>query len=140
MTEMRKKLLLIGVAALFFCSCKKEVMKSSFESKILGNWLVIDSVNKDKVVEWGIFYVTSIKLYSDKTFRLNLGRSIDDSSAKTGTWVLNGNKDSITFYTMVSDIGMTLKDTSGFHISIDPDGKLILKNNWTSIMHIKWDN
>jgi hypothetical protein len=130
MTKMRRRLLLIGVVALFFCSCKKEDMKSSFEGKILGNWLVVDSSNNDLVVEWGIFYVSSIKLYSDKTFKLNLGRRIDDSTAKTGTWVLNGNKDSITFYTMVIDIGMNFKDTSNFNISIDPDGKLILKNNW----------
>ena len=136
---MRTKLLLIGVAAIFFCHCKKESMKSSVESKFLGNWLVVDSSNQDMVVEWGILYVSSVKLYSDKTFRVNLGRSIDDSSSKTGTWVLN-NKDSIKFYTMISDGGTVYRDTTGFNISIDSDGKLILKNNWISIMHLKWDN
>ena len=136
---MRTKLLLIGVAAIFFCNCKKEAMKSPVESKFLGNWLVVDSSNQDMVVEWGIFYVSSVKLYSDKTFRVNLGRSVDDSSSKTGSWVLN-NKDSINFYTMVSDGGTIYRDTTDFNISIDPDGKLILKNNWISIKHLKWDN
>jgi hypothetical protein len=137
---MRIELLLVGVAALFFCNCKKEAMKSPVESKFLGNWLVVDSSNQDMVVEWGIFYVSSVKLYSDKTFKVNLGRSIDDSTIKTGTWALNRNKDSITFYTTVSDAGMIYRDTTGFDISIDPDGKLVLKNNWISIMHLKWDN
>ena len=140
MIGMGKTFLVIVIAAFFFSSCSKEGAKSSFENKIVGNWLVVDSNNNDLVVEWGLFYVSSIKLYSDNSFKLNLGRRVDDSTSKTGTWVLDNNKDSITFYTRVSDIGMILRDTSNFHISIDPNGELILKNGWTSIQHLKWDN
>jgi len=136
-----KKILLLIVATSFLSSCGKEAMNPSFENKILGNWLVVDENNNLSVVEWGLFYVSSIKLYADKSFKIGLFKSIDDDTIpKTGAWVLNSNKDSITFYSLVNDIGLTLRDTTSFNISIGGSGKLTLRDKWTSIPHVKWDN
>jgi hypothetical protein len=138
---MKKRLIpIIIIATLCFNNCKKEEMNSSFETKIISNWLVVNADNSAGVVEWGLYYVGSIKLYADKSFKVNLGTSIDDNTSKTGTWELDDTKNSIIFYSVINDLQTIYRDTTEFNISIDLTEKLILKNDWISIPHQKLNN
>jgi hypothetical protein len=140
LADKKIKLISIVIAALCFSSCRKEATKSSFETKILGNWRVVDATNEPSDVEWGLFYVLSTKLYGDRSFKINLGDGIDDNVSKTGTWTLNENINSIIFYTVVTESGTIYRDTTEFSISIDSQQRLILKNDKISIAHVKLSN
>jgi hypothetical protein len=138
---MRRKLISIIIAALLFNSCKKDEAKPSvFESKILGNWNVVDAVNKPITVEWGLFYVSTTKLYADRSFKINLGTGIDINGSRNGTWLLNENNNSIIFYSVVNESGTIYRDTTEFNISIDLTGRLILKNSNITITSLKLNN
>jgi hypothetical protein len=133
---------IIIIAAFCFNSCNKKNAAPSFESRILGNWLVVDADNKPHADEWGFYYVISVKFYSNNSFRLNLGTGVDDdnNTAKTGTWKLKDNKNSIVFYTVAESGGTIYRDTTEFNISFNPDKKLVLENNRVKILHQKMDN
>ena len=135
-----KKRALFLIAVLFFIGCSKDEMNSSIETNLMGDWVVVDNNNQSFIVEWGIFYVASVKFYSDKTFKINWGSAADDSSARSGTWLLDHSKDSITFFTAVQDLNTIYRDTTTFNISIDTAGRPILKNQWNTFTHVKRDN
>jgi hypothetical protein len=138
---MKKALIPIIVAALLFNSCKKnEANPSVSENNIIGNWLVVDAANEPITLEWGLFYVNSTKLYADKSFRVNLSTGVDNHLFKNGTWVLNENLNSITFYSVENDFGTIYRDTTEFNISFDSNQRLVFKNDKITITHIKLDN
>jgi len=138
---IKRFLSIIVIFAITFTSCHKDQAEPSFESKILGNWLVVSSDYTASTTEWGFFYVSSVKLYKDKSFKLNLGTQPDDpTSLKPGTWELIKDKKSIVFYTVVNDMGTILRDTTEFKISLDSSNRLILENERTKIFHKKQNN
>lgn len=112
------------------------------ESKILGNWQVINPDDNDSpgVAEWGLYYAGTIKFYNDGSFKINLGTSIDDNTSKSGTWELDNTKSSVTLYSVFTGVQPTLRDTTQFNITIDPKERLILSTNWISITHKKLNN
>jgi hypothetical protein len=92
------------------------------------------------VTEWSIFYIGSVKLYADRSFRFNVGTPVDSGTFKHGTWTLNHNRDSITFFTRVDVLGTIYLDTTKFDISLDARDRLILKNNNLNLMHLRTSN
>jgi hypothetical protein len=139
--SVRKNLIQLIITVLCFTGCKKDETKPSvFESKILGNWLVIDINNQPSNTEWGLFYVFSTKLYADRSFKVNLGTGVDSNSFRTGKWILNEEINSITFYSAVDELGTIERDTTEFNISIDSSDRLILKNASGTIMHKRLNN
>ena len=138
---MNKRLGLLIVISLFLLNgCQKDETTTPFEERILSNWIVMNG-DIPSVTEWGLFYVGSVKLYRDKSFRLNLGDQVDDYSAtRQGTWELKDNKRKILFYTYVNDVETVYSDTTEFNISIDNSDKLILENEWIKILHKRQNN
>ncbi len=138
---MNRRFVSIILAVLLLNSCKKdEGQPAGFENNILGNWSVVDAANEPITVEWGLFYVSTTKLYADKSFKVNLGTGPDTSGSRTGTWRLNENKDSIVFYSDINIPGAISRDTTEFNISIDSKDRLILKNAGMTIAHIRLNN
>ena len=134
---MRKNIFVIAiVAAGCFIACKKTNIDSSFDKKILGNWLVVGTgtVHNDNgmVVEWGGYYVRSIELNKDYTFIVNMEPNIGPNvSGTTNTWRLKDNHSTIVFYHQTNDnaLGLIFKSIAEFKISIDAEGQLVLKDD-----------
>jgi hypothetical protein len=138
---MTKNVIPIFILALIFNGCQKEEAKPSIEKKILSNWQVVTESYDPSVVEWGFFYVASVKLYEDKTFKLNIGSQPDDPNLpKHGTWKLVNKEKSLVFYSYINDGGTIHRDTTDFKISFDPNDKLVLENDWIKILHERSNN
>src|SRR5688572_16083741 len=100
---MAKRLILILISAFLFNSCQEEGLEPPFESRIIGNWLVVTGPEsyEPSVTEWGLFYVGSVKLYADKSFKVNLFQEIDDPHVpKHGTWEVVNNSSLINRYSI----------------------------------------
>lgn len=137
---MKKTILPLLVVALLMLACKKDQTSSSLEKKYLGNWLVVDDNNQEYDAEWHLFFVNSVKLYSDRTFQVNLDKAVDTGGGRQGTWKLNAPGDSIVFFTRVTNFGMDLFDTTGFHISLDSKDRLVLENKLMQVKHRRMSN
>lgn len=132
---------IIVILALIFNGCHKEDERPSFENGIIGNWLVVNENYSQAVVEWGLFYVGSVKLYEDKSFKLNVGElTVDPNTPKNGTWKLASAKNSIVFYSYLNDVGKIYRDTTEFKILLNQSGQLVLENDWIKILHKKLNN
>jgi hypothetical protein len=139
---MKKLIPVIVLTAIVFSAChKEEEANPSLQKQIIGNWLVVADDYNPSVVEWGIFYVGSVKLYDDKSFKVNLGNQVDDVNApRHGTWALTKHGKAILFYTHVEDSGKVFTDTTEFKIALDGNEKLILEDNGYKILHKKQSN
>jgi hypothetical protein len=139
---MKKRLApIIAILALLLNGCHKENVEPSLENRIIGNWLVVREGYDPTIVEWAFFYVGSVKLYKDKSFKLNVGELTDDPNTPTqGTWRLISNKNSIVFYSYVNDVGTVYTDTTEFEISFDDSEKLVLENDQIRVLHKKLTN
>src|SRR5450432_2738935 len=83
---------LISLLILVSAGCSHNDATPSMESKILGNWLVVDAQGNQFSTEWGFFYVGSVKLYADKSFGINHSTAVDvPNSPRQGTWSLIDN-------------------------------------------------
>jgi hypothetical protein len=128
--------IIIIVTALCFHSCNQKLVEPFLENKILGNWIVIDSNGNPVVTEWGLYYVSSVKLYRDNSFKVNIGTGTDSNTSKSGTWELENKGDAVVFYSVVNNFGKTTK----FNISFESDEILVFKNNLNTIRHKKLNN
>jgi len=135
---MRDKIFLtIAIIAGFGIACKKTSAGAdalpAFREKILGNWLTVsnNSFHDDNgiVVEWGGYYVRTVRLRNDSTFAMN------GDSGTSGTWKLNNAEDTIVFYTWVNATGAFILDTTQFKVSIDTSQELVLEKNPMHLRH-----
>jgi hypothetical protein len=137
---MMKRLIPVIIAVLL-SGCHEEERGPSFQKRILGNWGVVKEDGTPSIVEWGVFYVGSVKLYEDKSFKIDLFDQTDDpTKGKHGTWELKSHADSIQFNTYIDDASGAMTDTTVFRVSFTPDEKLVLENDWIRILHRRLDN
>lgn len=135
---MKKSVIsIVLISILLLSGCQHDDAGPAFESKILGNWLVVNETYDQSVVESGFFYVGAVKLYEDKTFKINVGDQDDPAGLKHGTWKYLCDKNSIVFYSYVNDFGTIYSDTTTFKISLENNEKLILENDWIKVLHKK---
>lgn len=126
---------------LILSNCQyNDVRPSGTQQQLISNWQVVLPDNTPVAEEWGLYYVLSVKIYPDNTFKVNLSTNPDNPSVgKTGTWKLDGNK--ITFYEEMQDPTLGLmSSTTTFTYSFDQSGRLILVNDDLTILHNRLSN
>ena len=131
-----KKVLAVMALMIALSACYEgEFESGNVERKIIGNWQVVTEDYSQSIVEWGFFYVGAVKLYEDRTFKVNVFSSEDEASMpKHGTWKLSGCN-TIVFDTEVDDAGTVHRRKNEFKISLRSDDKMVLEDEWSTILH-----
>jgi len=143
-----KTKLILALTSLLYLTCEKsEIIPSdTFQNKIIGDWLLVSEkqkLNSYLITEddngimgyWagnGISWVGNIEFNRNKTVNIN-HFGIDGPA--NGTWKLE-NK-TITFFTETEYVGLLLRDTIQFEISIDESERLVLENDQLLLKHRK---
>ena len=138
-------------------SCEEKVSEPiTINERILGSWLVISEKKKFNdyslrenengiTADWGFGPKSSIKLNSDNTFNTNVDvdKVVNPNVGSLpiivppDTWILNEkvSETFVTFYSFYEYVGLILRDTTRFQISMDRDDQLILENEKVLIKH-----
>ena len=136
---MKKTLKVAVLLTALFPGCEEPSAIPVTEAKIIGNWQVVTEGDYSPiVVEWGFYYVLSVKLYEDKTFKVNVLGADDPAAPKHGTWKLLNNGATIQLTSEYEDSGMIMSRTNEFSISVSDD-ELIFEDEWTRILHHRVD-
>lgn len=136
-------------------SCEERISEPDISKTIQGSWLVTsekikggnaaltEDDNGISTTTWGLGAITSIKLNSDNTFYLNVDQGGSSQTAShpggleipSNTWTLNEQATTITFYSATEYVGLILRDTAQFQLTIDQNDQLILENEQVILRH-----
>lgn len=135
---MKTNLIFI-VLTLLFSSCENDISRTNnLVDNIAGDWLLVSEKqklnnyaisedNKGLYVDWGgnIGWVGNIELQKNKT--LNINHYWNDNLPSNGRWKVE-NK-TLTLFTELHYVGLIIRDTIQFDVSIDTSDRLVLEND-----------